>query len=91
MTKFTKSLTTHWIKYFQGFPMFRVVFKLKEVKHHLKNWNSKVRGNLYNKADKNDAQLIKVEEQLISDPLNPRLLNWHARLIKQHEGLLLFN
>jgi len=32
-----------------------------------------------------------VEEKLISDPLNLDLINGHAHLIKQLEGLLLFN
>ncbi|KAJ8435767.1 LOW QUALITY PROTEIN: hypothetical protein Cgig2_019186 [Carnegiea gigantea] len=91
MMKCTKSSKLIGLKIFRGSRMFRVVCKLKEVKHYLKSWNSKSCGNFFDKAEKNASLLNKVEEKLISDPLNTRLINCHAFLIKPHERLLLFN
>ena len=71
--------------------MFRVVCKLKEVKHRLKCWNHTFCSNFFDRAEKNASQLNNVEEKLVVDPLNFRLINWHACLIKQRERLLLFN
>jgi len=71
--------------------MFRFAQRLKAIKKDLKWWNSIKFANYCVQIKKNTTQLHYVENKLLESSDNHLLNNWHVRLIKQREKLMLFN
>ena len=71
--------------------MFRFTWKLRIIKSALKNWSRAKLTHFRKQVEKNTTQLQLVESKIIIDPQSRRLNDWHLRLLKQREKLLLFN
>jgi len=87
----TQTVRKIWSTRVTGSPMFRITQKLRATKRELKSWSSRRFGNVRRQVEQNTERLKFVESQLIINPNSPRLNNWHFRLIKQREHMLLFN
>jgi len=70
--------------------MFRFAERIKAIKKNLKQWSATKFTNYRVQIEKNTAKLQYVETKLLESPNSHRLNNWHFRLIKQREKLLLF-
>jgi len=81
----------NWKGRHSGTPMFRFIRKLRCIKNELKGWCRSKFSHFRSQVEKNTSQLHLVESKIISDPHCQRLNNWHLRLLKQREKLLLFN
>ena len=71
--------------------MFRFTKKLRRIKSELKIWSRSKFANFSKQVEKNSAKLQFVESMIIANPQNHRLNDWHFRLLKQRERLLMFN
>ena len=74
-----------------GTPMFRLTQKLRSIKSAFKTWSMLKFTNFRKQVENNTNKLHIVESKLIADPYSHRLNDWHFRLLKQREKLLLFN
>ncbi|KAJ8440341.1 hypothetical protein Cgig2_012777 [Carnegiea gigantea] len=84
-------LKKKWSMRVNGSLMFCLAQCLKAIKKDLKRWNSIKFANYGVQIKKNMTQLHYVENKLLESLDNHRLNNWHVRLIKQREKLMLFN
>jgi len=80
-----------WSIRVNGSLMFRFAQRIKAIKKDLKQWSSTKFANYRVQIEKNTAKLQYVETKLLESPNSHQLNNWHFRLIKQGEKLLLFN
>ena len=80
-----------WRRQTSGTPMFKFTSNLRRLKSTLKVWNRSKFSNYRTQMEKNTNQLHLVESKLLSNLYSRRLNDWHTRLLKQREKLLLFN
>ncbi|KAL9227684.1 hypothetical protein vseg_003343 [Gypsophila vaccaria] len=71
---FLSVVTMAWNCDIQGHPMFRLVSKLKKLKHPLKELNRNTFSNIEIQATEMELKIQKLQEQLGQNPLN-----WHLR------------
>ena len=84
-------VSKNWVGHIPGTPMFRFTRKLRTIKSELKIWSRAKFSNFRTQVDKNTAKLQLIESRLITNPHSHRLNDWHFRLLKQRDKLLLFN
>jgi len=80
-----------WLGQGTGAPMFRFTRKLRRIKRELKIWSRSKFSAFRTQIEKNTSKLQFVESRIITNPQSPRLNDWHFRLLKQREKILLFN
>ncbi|XP_074315406.1 uncharacterized protein LOC141651602 [Silene latifolia] len=79
--KFSQVVSEGWHKEFRGTQMFQHVSKLKHLKHDLKKSNKGALGDIENKVKVAKVALHKMQEELISNPMDPGLkakVDWTA-------------
>ncbi|XP_074297223.1 uncharacterized protein LOC141627927 [Silene latifolia] len=72
--KFSQVVSEGWHKEFRGTQMFQHVSKLKHLKHDLKKLNKGALGDIENKVKVAKVALHKMQEELISNPMDPGLV-----------------
>ncbi|XP_074266553.1 uncharacterized protein LOC141589828 [Silene latifolia] len=71
---FNQVVSEGWHKEFRGTQMFQHVCKLKHLKHDLKRLNKGAMGDIKNKVKVAKVALHKMQEELISNPMDPGLV-----------------
>ncbi|XP_074313875.1 uncharacterized protein LOC141649075 [Silene latifolia] len=71
---FNQVVCEGWHKEFRGTQMFQHVCKLKHLKHDLKRLNKGAMGDIENKVKVAKVALHKMQEELISNPMDPGLV-----------------
>ena len=84
-------VSRNWRYNYYGTNMYRVMRKLRCVKHDVKYWSKRYFGNFNDKLSKNSVKIDYMEERLIANPNSHKFNSWMQRLLKQREKMMLFN
>ncbi|XP_074266397.1 uncharacterized protein LOC141589661 [Silene latifolia] len=71
---FKQVISEGWDKEVKGTQMFQHVCKLKNLKHGLKHLNKGPLGDIENKVNVAKLALFKIQEELVSNPMEPTLV-----------------
>ncbi|GJX36121.1 RNA-directed DNA polymerase, eukaryota, reverse transcriptase zinc-binding domain protein [Tanacetum coccineum] len=84
---FIPTVEKEWKKQYDGFQMFQLVKKMRNLKIHLRslNWQN---GNLFDKVEEVRDEMKNIQKQIDKDPYNKVLRSAEVKILKEYMTIM---